>query len=340
MIPMSQLSNNSSLPDDDMDIEKTNYITQTLLTPKIKYYVLTSTFIKKYIHNYKHFFNIIEQYHENNNLSSKKQKNITIKETYNTSNMKQFDSFLFSISNSKDIFFYLFDSIIFFSKSIIILNKSNIFPIYLDKTNILFHNNKLPCITNLSLCYCKQITDVNNKEFNISHQDFLFEACTNIDYSSFISPDIFALKYACKNKIKTFENQHIQHIITLIKNHYSNIIPTDIYIELYEDIKKYMNEYYLHMSLQSIMNYNAENFNKHSSYSLLLIYISTITQFFHTNNNTIKNIFIQPFVKYLNPKFYCNIELIYNQLTSIFHEKSIQNSNMFEIIHTASKRNY
>ncbi len=339
MIPMSQLSNNSSLPDDDMDIEKTNYITQTLLTPKIKYYVLTSTFIKKYIHNYKHFFNIIEQYHENNNLSSKKQKNITIKETYNTSNMKQFDSFLYSLSNSKDVFFYLFDSIIFFSKSIIILNKSNIFPIYLDKTNIHFHNNNIPSITNLSLCYCKKITDVNNNEFNISHQDFLFQACNNIDYSSFLSPDIFALKYAYKNKLKTFEYQHIQHIVTLIENYYSNIIPPDIYIELYQDIKKYMNEYYLHMSLQSIIDYNAENFNKHSSYSILLIYISTIKLFFHTDKNTIKNIFIQPFIKYLNPKFSISIEIIYNELISIFYEKSLQNSNMFEIIHSASKKN-
>lgn len=336
---MSQQYNKSSLPDDDINLELTNYITQTILTPKNKYYVITSNFIKKYIHNYKHFFNIVEEFHENNNLSSKKQKNITIKETYNISNMTKFDSFLYSLSNSKDIFFYLFDSIIFFSKSIIILNKSNIFPIYLDKTNIHFHINNIPCITNLSLCYCKQITDVNNNEFNISHQDFLFEACNNIDYSCFISPDIFALKYACKNKIQTFENQHIQHIVTLIKNHYSNIIPPDIYIELYEDINKYMNEYYLHMSLQSIINYNAENFNKHSSYSILLIYISTIKLFFHTNNNTIKNIFIKPFVKYLNPKFSITIEIIYNELISIFHEKSLQNSNLFEIIHSGFKKN-
>lgn len=337
---MSQLSNNSSLPDDDIDLEPTNYITQTLLTTNIKYYQITSTFIKKYIHNYKHFFNIIEEFHENNNLSSKKQKSITIKETYNTSNMTQFDTFLHSLTNSKDIFFYLFDSIIFLSKSIIILNNSNIFPIYLDKTNIHFHNNNLPCITNLSICYYKQINHINHNEFNISHEDFLFQACNFINYSPFISPDIFALKYACENNIKTFENKHIQDIITLIENYYSNIIPSVIYIELYEDINKYMNEYYLHMSLQSIINYNAENFNKHSSYSLLLIYITTITQFFDTKNNTIKNIFIQPFVKYLNPKFSCNVELIYNQLTCIFYEKSIQNSNMFEIIHTASKRNY
>jgi hypothetical protein len=335
---MSQQSNKSSLPNDDMDLELTNYITKTILTPTIKYSVITSTFIKKYIHNYKHFFNIIEEFHENNNLSSKKQKNITIKETYNTSNMTQFDNFLSSLSNSKDIFFYLFDSIIFFSKSIIILNKSNIFPIYLNKTNIHFHNNNIPCITNLSLCYCKQITDINYNESNISHQEFLFEACNNIDYSCFISPDIFALKYACKNKIQTFENKHIQHIVTLIETHYSNIIPPDIYIELYEDIKKYMNEYYLHMSLQSIINYNAENFNKHSSYSILLIYISTIKLFFHTNNNTIKNIFIQPFVKYLNPKFSIAIEIIYNQLISIFHEKSLQNSNLFEILHSGFKK--
>jgi hypothetical protein len=336
---MSQQYNNSSLPDDDMNLELTNYITQTILSPKNKYYVITSNFIKKYIHNYKHFFNIVEEFHENNNLSSKKQKNITIKETYNISNMTKFDSFLYSLSNSKDIFFYLFDSIIFFSKSIIILNKSNIFPIYLDKTNIHFHNNNIPCITNLSLCYCKKNTNVNNNESNISYQEFLLETCSNIDYSCFISPDIFALKYAFKNKIKIFENQHIKHVVTLIENHYSNIIPLDIYIELYEDIKKYMNEYYLHMSLQTIMDYNSENFNKHSSYSLLLIYVSTITQFFHTNNNTIKNIFIQPFVKYLNPKFSIDIEIINTELINIFYEKSLQNSNMFEIIHSAYKRN-
>ena len=70
---MHQQSNKSSLPDDDKDLELTNYITQTILTPTIKYSVITSTFIKKYIHNYKHFFNIIEEFHENNNLSSKKQ---------------------------------------------------------------------------------------------------------------------------------------------------------------------------------------------------------------------------------------------------------------------------
>jgi len=337
---MSQQSNKSSLPDDDTDSELTNYVTQTILTPKNKYYIITSTFIKKYIHNYKHIFNIVEEFHENNNLSSKTQKNITIKETYNTSNTTQFDTFLYSLSNYKDVFFYLFDSIIFFSKSITILNNYNIFPIYLDKTNIHFHINKnIPCITNLSICYCKKNNHTNNNELHIPIEEFLFEACNYIDYSSFISPDIFALKYACKNKINIFENIHIQNILSLIENQYSSIIPPDIYIDLYEDIKKYMNEYYLHMSLQSILNYNAENLNKHSAYSILLIYISTITQFFHTNNNTIKHIFIQPFVKYLNPRFSCNIEIIYNELIKIFHEKSIQNSNMFEIIHIASKRN-
>jgi len=337
---MSQLSNKESLPDDDIDLENTYYTTQTILTPKNKYYIITSTFIKKYIHNYNHFFNIIEEFYQNNNLSSTKQQNITIKETYNPSNMTQLDTFLYSIPNSKDIFFYLFDSIIFFSKSISILNKSNIFPVYLDKSNIHFHTNKnIPCITNLSICYCKQNNHTNNTEYNISPQEFLFETCNNIELSSFTSPDILALNYACTNKIKTFENKHVHDIITIIENKYSSIIPPNIYIGLYEDIKKYMNEYYLHMSLNSILNYNAENFNKHSSYSILLIYISTITQFFHTNNNTINNIFIQPFVKYLNPKLSINIELIYNQLIHIFREKSLQNSNMFEIIHSASKRN-
>lgn len=337
---MSQLSNKISLPDHDMDLENTYYTTQTILTPKNKYYITTSTFIKKYIHNYKHFFNVIEEFNQNNNLSSTKQQNITIKETYNTSNMTKFDTFLYSVNNSKDVFFYLFDSIIFFSKSINILNKSNIFPIYLDKENIHFHTNKnIPCITNLSLCYCKKNNHTNNIESNISPQDFLFETCNNTELSSFISPDILAVKYACSNKIKTFEKKHIHNIITIIENQYSSIIPPNIYIGLYDDIKKYMNEYYLHMSLNSILNYNAENFNKHSSYSILLIYISTISQFFHTNNNTINNIFIQPFVKYLNPKLSINTELIYNKLIHIFREKSLENSNMFEIIHSAYKRN-
>jgi hypothetical protein len=220
--------------------------------------------------------------------------------------------------------FHILDSFLFFINALHVLNKSLIFPIILDTTNTSIHKRKLiPCMTNLTWC----ITNDPHLDYDIALH------LPHLSYSGFMSPDIFILKYIHDNDIHTITQNTITNVMSLIRTHRKYIIPDSTCVDILENTHTYLTQYYLHMSRTNAVKYNSENAPKSARYSVVMLYVNTITQFFDISNDTIRSVFIAPVLKFLNPQSIFAIQTIYDTIHTLFYEESVNSSNFFEINH-------